>query len=168
MGAWAQHGVEFGSPPPHSAIRLSPVLLSWLGLNLQVLISTASAFSQYRQNEAADKPSITIMAHLDTGASKTAIDIKLADYLNLNVLGEETIHTAGGPHGVKTYAIDLQFPNTDLTGFMNLQINSCHLPFDIAANLNDPRNFGLLIGRDIMSRWNIVWNGPTSTVFIND
>jgi hypothetical protein len=27
---------------------------------------------------------------------------------------------------------------------------------------------GILIGRDIMSRWNIVWNGPTSTVFISD
>jgi hypothetical protein len=25
-----------------------------------------------------------------------------------------------------------------------------------------------LIGRDVMSRWNIVWNGPTSTVFISD
>jgi len=29
-------------------------------------------------------------------------------------------------------------------------------------------NFGVLIGRDIMARWNIVWNGPSSCVFIAD
>lgn len=43
----------------------------------------------------------------------------------------------------------------------------------IALNISsdhpvDFNNFGLLIGRDIMSRWNIVWNGPTSTVLVSD
>jgi hypothetical protein len=36
------------------------------------------------------------------------------------------------------------------------------------SNPNDPRNFGVLLGRDVMARWNIVWNGLTSTVFISD
>jgi len=33
---------------------------------------------------------------------------------------------------------------------------------------NDPTNFGLLIGRDIMSHWHITWFGHTSTVFISE
>lgn len=111
------------------------------------------------------------MAHFDTGASITSIDINLASHLFLNATGQSISHTASGAHQMPTFAIDLSFPNTNLLPFSNLQIGSCHLNFNIKnceQNPNDPKNFGLLIGRDIMSKWNIVWNGPTSTVFIND
>lgn len=50
----------------------------------------------------------------------------------------------------------------------NLQIGSCNLNFQLNSNLNNPRNFGILLGRDVMSRWNIIWNGPSSTVIISD
>ena len=69
------------------------------------------------------------------------------------------------------YAVDISFPGAKLSPFINLPIGSCNLPFKINDDgkiMISPQNFGLLIGRDIMSRWNIVWNGPTSTVFILD
>jgi hypothetical protein len=68
------------------------------------------------------------------------------------------------------YTIDIGFPTTKLSSFNNLRIGSCRLGFDITNNMNPakPQNMGILIGRDIMSRWNIVWNGPTSTVIISD
>jgi hypothetical protein len=110
------------------------------------------------------------MAHLDTGASKTSIDINLAKYLNLVSTGQSKSKTAGGPQVTPDFVIDLGF-RTPLSPFSNLQIGSCDLGFNLQqclANPNDPANFGILIGRDVMSRWNIVWNGPTSTVFISD
>ncbi|GHV72172.1 hypothetical protein AGMMS49928_28290 [Spirochaetia bacterium] len=69
------------------------------------------------------------------------------------------------------FAIDIGFPNTGLSPFVNLRIGSCRLKFDLQKNLenpNVPRNFGLLLGRDIMSKWVITWDGLTSTVIISD
>jgi hypothetical protein len=110
------------------------------------------------------------MAHLDTGASITSIDINLAKYLKLAPTGQSTSRTAAGPQSTPDFVIDLSF-RTALSPFLNLQIGSCDLGFDVQQCLSDPnnsRNFGILIGRDMMARWNIVWHGPTSTVFISD
>jgi len=164
--------VSFNPEPPQGTyvgLRQSHHHLSQRGLNLPVTISKAAI---YLKSPSLDKPpasSITVMAHLDTGASMTSIDMGLATkHLMLPATGTSHPHTAGGRITVPTFAIDLGFPNTSLAPFQNLQISSCKLQFDISGNLNDPKNFGILIGRDVMSRWNIVWDGPTSTVFIND
>jgi len=69
------------------------------------------------------------------------------------------------------FAIDLLFPNTKLTPFLNLEEGSSELPFDLEAaikNPNDLKNFGVLIGRDIMSKWVVVWNGLASSVNVSD
>ncbi|MDR1829560.1 MAG: retroviral-like aspartic protease family protein [Candidatus Fibromonas sp.] len=141
-------------------VVVSPLQLLMSGLNLQVAISTASADLQ---NPGFDKNSISaevVIAHFDTGASRTSIDIKLAKKLKLMPTGPSTVYTANGPVKMPAYAIDLHFPNTNLMPFINLPIGSC--------NLAGQKNFSILLGRDVMSRWNVVWNGPSSTVFIND
>jgi hypothetical protein len=115
--------------------------------------------------------SIVVMAHFDTGASVTSIDINLAKYLNLLALGQSPSYTASGLQVMPNFSLDLSFPHTTLSPFVNLNIGSCHLHFDVQESLknnNNPRNFGILLGRDVMAKWNIVWNGPTSTVFISD
>ena len=61
----------------------------------------------------------------------------------------------------------IAFPNTALKSFDKVLMFSCDLGFDISQSSN-AKNFGTLIGRDIMARWNIFWNGPTSSVFIAD
>jgi hypothetical protein len=137
-------------------------------MNIPVEISTATVFKTPQNNVSSS--SVLTMAHLDTGASVTSIDITLAKHLNLIPTGSSTIRTAAGPKSVPTFVIDLSF-RADLSPFPNLQIGSCDLGFDLSqciSNPNDSGNFGILIGRDVMSRWNIVWNGPTSTVFISD
>ncbi|MCL2319393.1 MAG: retropepsin-like domain-containing protein [Treponema sp.] len=154
------------------SVEISPYLLFLSGFNLPVEISTASRYRNPPQNMPLT--SIVVMAHFDTGASITAIDISLAKHLNLITTGMAKSRTASGPQVMPTFAVDISFPNSTLSPFRNLHINSCNLGFDISKNinnpirLNEPRNFALLIGRDIMSRWNITWNGPTSTVFVSD
>ena len=108
-----------------------------------------------------------VLAHLDTGASLTTIDEKLAKELGLIPIGTSLIHTAAGPKDVKCYAVSITFPNTNLKGY-RLNVNDCILPYDNTKSSLDPQNFALLVGRDIMAHWNIVWNGPSSTVIISD
>jgi hypothetical protein len=164
-------GFNITPPPPEGTVfstKISSAPLFLMGMNIPVEISTATVFKNPPSNISSS--SVLAMAHLDTGASITSIDIALAKHLNLIPTGQSFSRTAAGTQSMPTFVIDLTFQG-DLSPFFNLQIGSCNLGFDLSpqslANPND-RNFGILIGRDIMSRWNIVWNGPTSTVFISD
>jgi hypothetical protein len=176
MGSYHNYNLRINVNPPlpvgtSIGIVFSPLQLANVGLNIPVIISAASALSPDPNQDAPTEnpePPIAVMAHLDTGASKTSIDVKLAQQLKLKAYGKERIATASGVCLVPTFAVNLHFQNASLAPFIDLPISSCHLPFDITKNLSDPRNFALLIGRDILSRWNIVWNGQTSTVIIND
>jgi len=173
MGSLQHHNIDFkiNPPPPvgtQVGMSISPLPLLLTGMNISVAISTASA---YLRNPSFNKDlasKIIVMAHLDTGASRTSIDIGLAQHLKLLPTGISPSLTAGGLTTMPTFAADLSFPNTSLSAFVNLPIGSCRLNFNIKGNLNDPKNFAVLLGRDVLSRWNVVWNGPTSTVLIND
>ena len=97
----------------------------------------------------------------------TTIDEKLAIELGLCPIGTSLVHTAAGHKDVKSYAISISFPDTGLKGY-KLTVNDCVLPYDEKLDAMNPNNFAVLIGRDIMANWNIVWNGPTSTVILSD
>jgi hypothetical protein len=148
--------------------KINDKQLLLMGLNIPVEISTAAVFQTPSNN--AESSSILAMAHLDTGASITSIDINLAKYLRLISTGQSTSRTAAGPQSTPDFVINLTF-RANLSPFINLQTGSCDLGFNLQqclSNPNDPKNFGILIGRDVMARWNIIWNGPTSTAFISD
>jgi len=173
MAIFAQHTFDLKiNPPPvqdvHFAVDFSPFQLLQTGFNLPVEISTASIFKNPPINITPS--SIVVMAHFDTGASSTSIDIELAKYLNLLATGRSENKTASGPQIMPTFAIDISFPSTQLKPFQNLRINSCRLGFDLEKNKTslNVKNMGILIGRDIMSHWNIIWNGPTSSVIVSD
>ena len=173
MGAFTSinFGIEINPPLPPGVqigVRSSPHPLRFLGLNLPVGISTASVDVQSPNFDKAKAASTVVFAHLDTGASVTSIDIQLAEMLQLIPTGVSQSFTANGSSTMPAFAIDLMFPNTSLTPFINLSISSCKLNFNLNNKDRYPKNFGLLLGRDILARWNIVWNGPSSTVFIND
>lgn len=149
----------------------SHIPLARSGFNIPVLISVPASPSTPNQETQTEVKSVSIMAHFDTGASITSIDKKLAEYLALIPVGAGMTHTAAGPARVLNYVVDLSFPGAKLSPFFNLPISSCDLNYQFDGDLPGkvtPQNFGLLLGRDVMSRWNIVWNGPTSTVFISD
>lgn len=171
MGGLHNHTFNINiNPPPATttqiSVGLSPMALLMHGLNIPVEVTTASAFRQQPNPEALR--TVLVMAHFDTGASVTSIDVDLARHLNLIPTGLTPSMTAAGRQIMPTYAIDLSFPNSTLQAFSNLQIGSCRLNYNVQGPTNDPRNFGLLLGRDVMSKWNIFWHGPTSSVFISD
>jgi len=173
MAIYNEHtfGLKVNPPPPPDmrfTLEFSPLPLLQLGFNIAVEISTASIFKSPPLNMPIS--SIVVMAHFDTGASSTSIDIELAKHLSLLAVGQSENRTASGPQIMPNFAIDISFPAAKLSPFYNLRVGSCRLGFDLASNMKLPnaQNMGVLIGRDIMSRWNIVWNGPSSTVIISD
>ena len=111
------------------------------------------------------------MGMLDTGATRTCVDFIVAEKLSLIPVGVGHAQTAAGLKQTPDYAIDINFIGSNLRQILNLKIGSCNLGFkfeNVKKNSSDPRNIGILIGRDIMSLWHITWHGPTSTVFISD
>ena len=107
----------------------------------------------------------------DTGATRTCITGLIADALELTPVGFSKAHTASGVEEFADYAVDILFPDAGLLSFEDLNVGSCSLPY--MHYLSDEQrmahtNIGALIGRDMMSRWNIVWNGPSSSVFVSE
>jgi hypothetical protein len=173
MAIFNQHtfAIKLNPPPPestHIAVDVSPFPLLQSGFNMTVEVSTASIFRNPPLNMQLS--TFTVMAHFDTGASSTSIDIELAKHLNLLSIGQSENRTASGPQVMPNFAVDISFPIAKLSPFYNLRIGSCRLGFDFENNMKSSKsqNMGVLIGRDIMSQWNIIWNGPTSTVIISD
>jgi len=157
-------GFQISPPlPPNTsvALNISPLPLIFNGVNLPVIISTASVYRP--PNNPGSVNTAQILAHFDTGATKTSIDIGLAKQLNLIPTGQSPSHTAAGLRQATDFVIDLSFPGQTLRPFINLQISSC-----VLANPAMPLKFMMLLGRDVMSHWSIVWDGPSSTVIISD
>ena len=143
--------------------------LSEHGFYMPVIIQMSSTLYEPPISKAAK--TIIVMAHLDSGATTTSISEKLAKELDLNVLGYSKILTGAGEVTFPDFMVDISFPDNVLSSFVGLRVGSCILPYNPALpgeQILSPSNFGVLIGRDMMSRWNIVWNGPTSSVFISD
>ncbi|MDR1558714.1 MAG: retroviral-like aspartic protease family protein [Clostridiales bacterium] len=114
---------------------------------------------------------ITVMALLDTGASSTCISEIIADELELKPTGYFETNTAAGRAVFPNYTVDILIPNAGLHNYENINVGSCKLPYTQNLLENDrmaSTNFGVLIGRDMMTRWNVVWNGPSSSVFISE
>ena len=166
MGSIRSHCIDFHTNPPlppgtQYDFRISPLPLMLNGLNFSVIVSTATAYQI--PNSPQSVKTAQINAHFDTGASITSIDIELAKHLNLIPVGETPSNTAAGLRMATNFVIDLSFPGGSLRAFRNLPISSCNL-----GGPSMPLKFSMLLGRDVMSCWNIVWDGPSSTVIISD
>lgn len=174
MGQYNYYGGSIINPPIDTSkiakpINFSPEILKQTGFCFPVVISTASADNQVPGARAPNM--ISLMAHFDTGTNDTIIDVSIPRKLGLSSIGKKYRDTGGGRIESANYVIDLSFPNTTLMPFHNLSVGTCALPFKLEENELNPdncKNFGMLIGRDIMSRWTIIWNGPTSTIIISD
>jgi hypothetical protein len=166
VGTLRSPNIEFCIGDTHTGRHFSPAPLLRCGMNIPVIVSASSAYLM--TPNAVQGVRLTVLAHLDTGASVTSIDITLARHIGLLPIGMSRMRTAAGSVMFSAFTIDLQFPSSTLSACTDLPVSSCDLGFDLSKPWTDARNFGILIGRDAMTRWNIVWNGPTSTVIIND
>lgn len=90
----------------------------------------------------------------DTGASKSSIDKRVADELNLIPVGKGMISTANGVVSVNTYFVDLTLPNH--VTIKNVLVTGADLGKDI----------DVLIGMDIIRHGDFsITNTNSSTTF---
>lgn len=140
--------------------------LARLGLIMRIVVS---APGNATNSEAKEPPkAVMVNALLDTGATQTSIDMKIAKMLGLAPIGFVQIGTAGGKRSSEIYVADVAFPNTGFAPRKTMPVGSCDLSFDVEAGLSPAQNIGALIGRDILSHWVVIWNGPHANVTICD
>jgi len=105
-------------------------------------------------------PPVSIRALVDTGASNTCVDPTVLTDLGLSPTGRTTVLTAGGaPEDRDQYDVWLAIPGSDRTA-PPLLIPTIAV---IATPLLDLQGFHALIGRDILERCLLHYNGSLKT-----
>jgi hypothetical protein len=129
-----------------------PSAIAWLhiGPRIQVLIGVHSALEKALAAESKPVPvPLPGLALIDTGATKTSIDLGAATKLGLAPTGVIKLGTAGGAQDAPTFAFSFQLPS--FPRLDSPQGEGCNLA---------GQGIIALIGMDLLSRCLFVLNGP--------
>jgi predicted aspartyl protease len=132
---------------------------------IDVVITASAPRLQALTTAGQPLPSpISIRALLDTGASHTCVDPSVLNTLGLQATGSVpmlTPSTGATPMNADTYDVAIVIPNGAQQGLMlaNMQVS--------ASELLKAQGFHALIGRDILSKCILVYNGAIESVSIS-
>jgi predicted aspartyl protease len=98
-------------------------------------------------------------ALIDTGASRTVLTPEAIQRVGLPVVHYTTLSRAGGMDKAGVYVAAIQFPRYKLASIEVIQVLCCELP---------EQPIQCLIGRDILSRWLLTYNGRTGEWCIDE
>jgi predicted aspartyl protease len=96
----------------------------------------------------------TTDALIDTGAQRTILVPEVVHKLGLSKIDETTLIRVGGDVRADVYAASLQFPNTGFRAIEMIAVPCCELPHPL---------FRCLLGRDVLARWILSYDGPAGT-----
>lgn len=138
---------------------LSPSALQQQGPHIEILISATRTDLEEGRAVGLEYPELTVRALIDTGASLTIINPQIAATCKLRQTDRSKITAVGGESGeYPAHAATISFPGTELPRFDVIRVVACPIikqPF-----------FSCLIGRDILRKWFVVYNGRTGEVEI--
>lgn len=131
--------------------QLNPMYgLLRFGPRVPVLVGVHSAVAKSLAASEKTIPSpVKGFGLIDTGASITSIDLKVAERLELPATGTKKLGTAGGPTDAPTYAFAFTLAN--LPPIDSAQGVGCEL---------GAQGIIALIGLDLLSRCVFILNGP--------
>jgi predicted aspartyl protease len=98
-----------------------------------------------------------VTALIDTGASITVINPEVAQTCKLRQTGFAQLLTAGSSGRYPEHAAAISFPNSGLKSFGAIKVVACPI-------VRQP--YSCLIGRDILSKWILIYDGITGRVEI--
>ncbi|HEY3618520.1 MAG TPA: retropepsin-like aspartic protease [Candidatus Sulfotelmatobacter sp.] len=140
-------------------LRPNPSNLLLEGPHIEILISTTSPELEEGRAIGLEFSELRVHALIDTGASLTVINPQIASTCNLLQTDWNRITTVGGMAGsYPAYAAAISFPETDLARFDVIRVVACPIieqPF-----------FSCLIGRDILRKWLLIYDGPNGQLEI--
>ena len=139
--------------PGQTPLPANASLLNQLGPQVGVLIDIPEALAKLLAAGGKPAPTpVSGMALIDTGATSSAVDVSVVTALGVNPVGTAQVGTAGGPTTQPVYPIRMQLQGVGLT------INFSRVT---GAPL---QQMGLvaLLGRDMLSRMILYYDGPNS------
>ena len=132
-----------------------------MGCHFSVEIHIHPVLAQHLQKQEPPQPLPTPVvgrALLDTGATFTAIDRAAASQLNLVPVDTIQSGTADGQRTCPRYPARLVFPGTSIPGI--------NLPRAVGVDLTG-QGFIALLGRDFLSRFVMIYNGPVGQIILS-
>jgi len=136
-------------PSPQALIQNGPII------QIQIEVPEALAASLQATTQPIPNP-VDGIALIDTGATITSVHAPILIGLGINPVGVVTVGTAGGPQQQSAYPAKFRFPGTQLPGFELARVIGCDLTGQTVMN---QRPIIALIGRDVLSRAVLVYNG---------
>jgi|FaiFalDrversion3_1042247.scaffolds.fasta_scaffold21286_1 hypothetical protein len=136
--------------------QIGPHVLMQTGPLLQVEVSIPSTLAQLltAQNQAIPPP-VTGWALIDTGATRSCVDSKVIASLGVKPIGVAVTGTAGGPVQQYRYPARFRFPGEGL----EIEFSSV-IGVNLAGQSIGGRDIIVLLGRDVLSRCVLIYNGP--------
>lgn len=133
-----------------------PDMLAYRGATLDVRIGLDLS---YDANGAAppDLGARLFPALIDTGASESGIDSDLADDLRLPIVDRQAIAGVHGKASLNLHIAQIHIPDLDYVArgeFIGVHFSSVGLPY------------AAIIGRDILRRFKMTYDGTTGAVVI--
>jgi|SRR5947207_12958065 len=130
------------------------------GPKIQVVVDHFGLEKQLAEKQKTEFPAgLRITALIDTGASITLVTPEVVRTCGLRQTSEMIISVAGRLAVVPEYAAALSFPGFGLASFD---------PINIVAGSLPKQDIACLIGRDILQRWRLTYDGRTGEVEIEE
>jgi hypothetical protein len=112
-----------------------------------------------RQSHLDLKKPYTVTALIDTGAARTVISPQLAATCGLQQTGVARISSAGHITDRPEFVGAIHFPDQELQGFDPMSLVACPLP---------EQDVACLLGRDVLERWNLTYDGRSGLVEVGE
>ena len=127
------------------------------GPTCQIVLKPSDPTIQELRLEKKDVPAIMVSALIDTGASTTAISQKVIKKLRLVARGTAKVYTSNKDSEIRNeFDVALEFDTDAYIGILRV----------LDANLQD-HSIDCLIGRDILERGILIYNGPEKKITLS-
>jgi predicted aspartyl protease len=131
---------------PRLKITIGPPLLNLEGRNRTTSVSDAVRFTETD-------------ALIDTGAQRTVVSPEAVRRAGLSKINEADIRGVGGIVKADVYVASLQFPRCGLRTIEVIEVSCCGLSHIL---------YHCLLGRDVLSRWILTYDGPAGAWQISE
>lgn len=134
-------------------------LLAAAGPTIPVAIGVTPAHAAFLQGEGkTPPPAVSGLALIDTGASLCMVDESVIGQLGIPAFGYQNIAGATGSSTQATYAASLSFPGTPIPNITFA---------DFVGSPLGQLGILVLIGRNVLSGFVLVYNGPGGHVSLS-
>jgi hypothetical protein len=137
--------------------------LTETGPLIAVAVGVPAALKQHLSEKGLPIPtSVAGFALVDTGASSTAVDESVFTSLGVSHINEIDTSTPHGAAKSKIYPASVTFPGMNVHELPMEQVIGCQLKW----KTKDDQEIIMLLGRDLLQWFVLIYNGPGSEITI--